>query len=181
MRKILAIFVAAVAVFVWGFLFWGATRLPYQAWKAAADDAAAQQAIREHFPSNGVYALPSVLHDAETIERLSLAGPTALIFVTAADGRPSMMPSIMIAGFLQGAAVAALVAALFSWVGAGMGFGGKVRLALLVGVISIVQTQFGDAIWWMFPWGWKLVTSLYEIVCFLIMGVVLAKMLPARA
>ena len=73
-----------------------------------------------------------------------------------------------------------LLAALLSWVGAGMAFGGKVKLALLVGLISVAMTHFGDAVWWTFPWGWKIVQSVYEIVCFLIMGVILAKMLPAR-
>jgi len=92
-----------------------------------------------------------------------------------------MLPTIMIFGFLHEILAAALVAALLTWAGAGMSFGGKVKLALLAGLISVVMTQLGDAIWWMHPWGWKLVTSLYEIVCFLIMGVILAKMLPAKA
>jgi hypothetical protein len=181
MKKALAVLAAAFAVYVWGFLFWGATTIPYGVLKTAADDAAAQQAIREHFPRNGVYALPSVTHDAATLESLSVAGPTAFVFVTAADGRPAMVPSIMIFGFLHEIVVAAMVAALLSWAGAGLGFGGKVKLALLAGAISVVMTQFGDAIWWMFSWDWKLITSFYEIVCFLIMGLILAKMLPARS
>ena len=181
MKRIVAILVAAIAVFFWGFLYWGATTAPYQAWNTAADDSAAQQALREHFPRNGFYGIPSVLHDAATIETLSQAGPTAFVIITAADGRPPMMASIMILGFLHEVIVATLLAALLSWVGAGMAFGGKVKLALLVGLISVVMTHFGDAVWWMFPWGWKIVQSIYEIVCFLIMGVILAKMLPAKA
>ncbi|MCB1019949.1 MAG: DUF1761 family protein [Acidobacteria bacterium] len=180
MKTAIAILVAAIAVFFWGFAYWGATKIPYQAWTPAADDAAAQQALREHFPANGVYGVPSAQHDLEAFESLTQAGPTALVFITAAEGRPAMVPSVMIFGFLHEVVVAALLAALLGWVGAGLGFGGKVRLALLVGVISVAMTQFGDAIWWMLPWGWKLVTSFYEIVCFLIMGLVLGKMLPAR-
>ena len=178
MKRPLAILAAAFAVYVWGFLFWGATTIPYRAWKTATDDPAAQQALREHFPANGVYAVPSVMHDIETQERLTEAGPTGFVFITAAEGRPLMVPSVMIMGFVQEIAVAALVAALLGWAGAGLAFAGKVKLALLAGLISVVQTQFGDAVWWMAPWGWKLVTSFYEIVCFLIMGVILAKMLP---
>ncbi len=180
MKRAIAVLAAAIAVYIWGFVYWGATTIPYQVLETTSDDAAAQQAIRAHFPRNGVYALPSVLHDAESLESLSMAGPTAFVFVTAADGRPSMVPSIMIFGFLQGLAVAALVAVLLSWAGAGFSFGCKLNLALLAGVISVVQTQFGDAVWWTFPWSWKLVTSFYEIVCFLILGVILAKMLPAN-
>ncbi len=181
MKRPLAILVAAVAVYLWGFVFWGATTVPYQAWNRAADDSAAQQALREHFPQNGVYGVPSVMHEAEELERLSQAGPTGFVFITAAGGRPAMVPSIMAFGFLHGLVVAALVAALLSWAGAGMAFAGKVKLALLAGAISVVMTHFGDAIWWMSPWRWKLVTAFYELMCFLIMGLVLGKMPPRRA
>ena len=180
MKRVIAIVAAAFAVYLWGFAFWGATTIPYRTWKTAADDSAAQQALREHFPENGVYGVPSVMHEMDELERLSQAGPTGFVFITAANGRPAMVPSVMVFGFLQEIAVAALVAALLGWAGAGMVFAGKVKLALLVGAISVVMTQFGDAVWWMAPWSWKLTTSFYEIVCFLIMGVVLAKMLPAR-
>lgn len=180
MKRILAILAAAFAVFLWGFLFWGATTIPYQVWGTVADDSATQQVLREHFPANGVYGVPSVRHDAETLESLSQAGPTAFVFMTDVDGGPAVKPSIMVFGFLQEVVVAALLAALFGWVGAGLAFGGKVKLALLAGLISVVMTQFGDAIWWLFPWDWKLVTSFYEIVCFLIMGAVLAKLLPEQ-
>ena len=63
MKTAIAILVAAIAVFFWGFAYWGATKIPYQAWTPAADDAAAQQALREHFPANGVYGVPSAQHD----------------------------------------------------------------------------------------------------------------------
>jgi hypothetical protein len=181
MKKAIAILAAAFAVYMWGFLFWGASTLPYQAWERAADDSAAQQAIREHFPRNGFYGIPSVQHDAATLETLATTGPTALVVVTAADGRPPMVPSVLIFGFLHMILVTALVAALLSCIGGALSFGRKVQLTVLVGVISAVQSQFGDAIWWMYPWDWKLIVSIYEIGAFFIMGVILAKMLPARA
>ena len=181
MKRIVAILVAAVAVFFWGFLFWGATKIPYATWKTAADDSAAQQALRQHFPENGFYGVPSVLHPADQLESLSLAGPTGFVVITAAQGRPAMLPSLLALGFVHEVLVAALVAALLSWAGAGMAFAGRVKLVLLAGVISVAMTQFGDAIWWMFPMGWKIVTSFYELVSFLIMGLILAKMLPAKA
>ena len=181
MKKAIAILAAAFAVYIWGFLFWGASTLPYQVWERAADDPAAQQAVRQHFPRNGFYAIPSVQHDAATLETLATTGPTAFVVVTAADGRPPMVPSVMILGFLQMILVAALVAALLSCIGGALTFGRKVQLTLLVGVISAAQSQFADAIWWMYPWDWKLILCLYELGAFFIMGVILAKMLPARA
>lgn len=179
MRRLLAILTAAVAVYFWGSLVWGASTAPYRVWRTAADDPAAQQALREHFPANGVYGVPSVNYEQEEYERLTQRGPTAFVFITAANGRPAMVPSIMIFGFLHGVVVAALVAALLSWAGAGLAFAGKVKLALLAGLVSTVQSQIGEAVWWMFPWSWKLVQSFYEIGCFLIMGVILAKLLPS--
>lgn len=68
MKRPLAILAAAIAVFLWGFAFWGATALPYQTLQTAADDSAAQAALREYFPANGVYAVPSVNHDQEALE-----------------------------------------------------------------------------------------------------------------
>ena len=55
---------AAVAMFVWGMLFWGANPLPYRAWKQPTDDVGAGQALRTYFPETGTYAVPGRHHDA---------------------------------------------------------------------------------------------------------------------
>lgn len=180
-KNILAVLAAAVALYMWGFAFWGATMLPYRSFARAADDQAAQQALRQHFPSKGVYVVPGMHLPAEEFERLHQAGPVAMVTVMDADGGPVMDPAIMGMGFVHGAVVCVLLAWLLSWVGAGMAFGEKVRLAVFAGVLIAVAAHLGDAVWWVHPWGWELVRSLYMVVGFAIAGAILAKMLPRPA
>ena len=60
---------ATLAMFLWGMAYWGANPLPYRTWKVPADDDAAQRALREQFPDNGTYLVPSLKADPVTLER----------------------------------------------------------------------------------------------------------------
>ncbi len=57
-RAILGISAAALAVYIWGFVFWGASGLPYSAWQKVDDEVAVGQVLKKHFPRDGVYAIP---------------------------------------------------------------------------------------------------------------------------
>ena len=49
----IGIVLAAVAIFFWGFLYWGLNPLPSGSWKQTNDDVAAGKALLEHFPESG--------------------------------------------------------------------------------------------------------------------------------
>ena len=58
MKLGVGIVVTALALFVFGFLYWGANPLPYATWSDPPDSATAKAAVSEHFPSTGVYGVP---------------------------------------------------------------------------------------------------------------------------
>ena len=68
-RTILRVLLAAVAMYFWGFLFWGINPVPYQSWQQADDDAA-QAALRELFPTAGTYYVPGRAHDEAEMSAL---------------------------------------------------------------------------------------------------------------
>ena len=63
-RCVIGIILATLAMYVWGFLYWGgANPFPYKAWKQTPDDVAAGKALLEHFPETGTYHMPGMNHD----------------------------------------------------------------------------------------------------------------------
>ena len=76
-RQIIGVVLATLAVYMWGFLYWGASTIPYSAWQATNDDAAAGKALLEHFPVSGTYYVPGMYVDEATRNELSEAGPVA--------------------------------------------------------------------------------------------------------
>ena len=86
-QLVIGIIVASIAVFMFGFLFWGASQLPYRSWKSTPDDVTARQALREHFPEVGTYYVPGMRHDDETLTELYEQGPLAFVHVTSTGGR----------------------------------------------------------------------------------------------
>lgn len=110
-RQIIGVALAAVAVYMWGFLYWGATTIPYLAWQATNDDAAAGQALLEHFPVSGTYYLPGMYNDEETRNKLSDAGPVGFVHIQR-EGRPVVDTSTMRNGFLLMLATAFLISVI---------------------------------------------------------------------
>ena len=109
--RAIAVLLATVAMYVWGFLYWGVNPLPYTSWQQTTDDVAAGKALLDLLPNSGTYYIPSPRHDADTLSRLFEAGPLAFIHFHR-QGRPQHDPMIMIKGFVLDLAVVILLAAL---------------------------------------------------------------------
>ena len=77
-RAVLAIVVAAVVLYVWGFLVWGVVPYPAVIWKQPVDEEAARKALREQFPEPGTYVVPRAGHDEATKEAPFKQGPVAM-------------------------------------------------------------------------------------------------------
>jgi hypothetical protein len=171
----LGVILASVALFLWGFLYWGLSHFPYQAWKRSSDDEAAQKALLELFPEDGTYYVPGRKHDAATLERLFRQGPLVFVHMLRRDGRPPLDPGIMIRGFALNVVVAALVALLLWQARGGLpDYLSRLLHASLAGVIASLMIDCGDAIWWEVSWVWKLRQAIYNCVAFVIGGAILA-------
>ncbi len=177
----IGIVLAAVAIFFWGFLYWGMNPLPSSSWKQTKDDVAAGKALLEHFPESGTYYLPGRYNDEETWMKLHAAGPVAFIHLTAREGRPLHDWGIMIRGFLLYLVVVTLIALLLQKVSPALpSYADRVKFAALVGLAAAVMIDFGDVVWWYIPWEWKIHQAVYTVTTWTIAGLVLAKFVKPR-
>ena len=64
-KTVLGIIATSFALYIWGFLYWGVSSMPYSSWKQTADDEQAQQVLSKHFPESGVYFVPGFDHEPE--------------------------------------------------------------------------------------------------------------------
>ena len=175
----IGIVLAALAIFFWGFLYWGMNPLPAKSWKKANDDVAAGKAILEHFPESGTYYIPGTYNDEETWMKLHAAGPVAFIHLTAREGRPAHDMGIMIRGFALYLVVVTLIALVLQRV-ALPSYWDRVKFTALVGLAAAVMIDFGDVVWWYIPWEWKIHQAVYTVTTWTVAGLVLAKFVKSE-
>ncbi len=174
-RMIIGIAISAVALYVWGFVYWGFGKYPRLIWKQPTDQAAARSVLKQQFPENGPYFIPAYTEDAEAAEQAYATGPVAFVHMLHVEGRPMLDPGIMVRGFLNNLVAIVLIAlalrkaapALPSW-------GQRARFVALVGLAATVLTEIGDAIWWEIDWNWKIYQAAYFMGFWMTAGIILA-------
>jgi hypothetical protein len=172
MKKALRILLAGVAIYCWGFVFWGLSPLPYQAWLQADDDAA-QPALRELFPKAGTYYIPGRAHSEAEMASLFERGPIAMVHMADVDGRPMMDPSIMAIGFglcIFTAALIALVVARFSGP-----YAERMKGVVVLAFAASFAVHLGDVVWWSVSLDWKVWSMIYDFAGWAIAGAILAR------
>jgi hypothetical protein len=176
-RLLLASFLAALAVFVWGFVFWGLSPMSAAVMQSADDDQAAQAALRETFPKSGVYFVPSPAGDPAAVDALHRAGPVAMVHIQM-DGRPAMDPGIFVWGFVHGWLVCLILGWLLLRAGPALpAYRSRVLFIAAAGFAAALFIDYGDTIWWYSDRSWQLLNLTYNTVAWLVAGVVLAAIL----
>ena len=74
-KTLVGIIVTTLALFLWGYLYWGISPMPYNSLVQNADDAAVQEILRDAFPESGTYLVPGTVHGPDELEALFQAGP----------------------------------------------------------------------------------------------------------
>lgn len=180
-RVLIGAIVAGIAVFLWGFVFWGVSPLPYSSLSRTADDAAAGKVLMDHFPQTGTYFIPSQHNPPEVQKALFDAGPVAMVFFNR-EGKPMMSAMQMVQGLLHCIGISLIVALALFLLGSVAGsYGDRVRLVALMGLASALMAPIANIVWWYFPANWQLWNALYQAVAWLIMGLVLAHFVRPRA
>lgn len=174
---------AAVAVFIFGAVYWSSPAISAGS-KPVADEAAAQAMLARTFPETGIYYVPSMelyARDAEKYSAMHEAGPVAMVNITHNPG-PVMASGTFIAGFLHEWAVCFLIGLLLMWVSPSLkGYGAKVKFVTAAGVIMALFVDIGAVIWWRMPLSFQLADGFYNVVAWLLAGLVLARFVPDRA
>lgn len=167
MKLAIGIFATAVALFVFGFVFWAASPLPYGSWNEPPDPAAAKAAVHAQFPATGVYGVPGPGQVPDDV--------WAMVYVRheLPDSLPD--PAELLKGFVHYVLVAGTLALVLT---PRRGLGQTVARAALLGVVAVVVLEGTDLVWWGYPLGWKLWGAIYHVLLFVIGGLALAWFLP---
>ena len=175
-RLLLGVFVASLALFLFGFLYWGLNPLPYTAWSLPQDEPRAIEALRLHFPQRGTYFVPGRDPNHTITEEKFKKGPLAFVFLISQQGRSMEDPSIMIQGYLLSLFGLLLIGYQLRQVRSALPtYRSRVLFTALSGVIASTMILLGDIVWWQMPEDWKLWQALYHIIGWTIAGAVLAR------
>ncbi|HEV2816434.1 MAG TPA: hypothetical protein VGW40_04330 [Allosphingosinicella sp.] len=157
--------VAAIVMFVLGFIFFGLL-FPMALSPLAPEAAqAVQAALGTHLPASGNYAVPMD-------ENAWMAGPSALITFAAAGQVPTMAMA-MVLGFIHMAVCIFIFGLALKAVGGD--FARQAKVVLLVGIATSAFMHLGDPIWYGSGWKMSLFVFLADGVMLIAGGLVLAK------
>lgn len=179
-RFVLAPALAALAMFFWGFLFWGLPHhLPYKSLNQVPDNAAAGEALSKIFPATGAYLIPDPRLAPEQMAELMKRGPYAQV-VFRREGMEMMDPGMMLTGFVHMFVLSVLLTFLLC--GLEKSFARwtcRVRFSAGIGFV-VGLNSIGNAIWWHYPWSWALTHALDYLIMFTLGGLVLAKFVTPK-
>ncbi len=175
-RILIGSVLAAVVLFVWGFLFWGVSGLADAVMDPAPDEAALSQKLAEVLPKTGVYLLPyPPSSPTDEFVRRHEAGPLAQIFFRR-EGTNPMGGGVFLGGFLHMLVSALVMAFALSLVlPAAPGYGARVKVVLLAGLAGAIYSNLGKPIWWHQTWDYHFLTFVYDFTSWVLAGLVLAK------
>ncbi len=145
---LLGSFLAAVALFIWGFIYFGISGIPYNVLGHSSD--AVALSLKASFPSEGTYIFPDP--GTDEMAELQKRGPVAMVHIKP-NGVANPM-SMMGTGFLHGWIYCILLALLLKQICKKTEYGGRVGFVVLVATTGAFVARFGDAIWWQQSWGW---------------------------
>jgi hypothetical protein len=169
---IIGSFVAAIAMFVWGFVFWVPSGIPQGALRSAPDVPAAQAALASAFPESGAYFVPDDSLPPEEFAALHEAGPLAFVHYRA-EGAPPMDPGVLVSGFLHNWLTCLLLGWLLMQTRAGT-FVSRVAFLTVAGVAASLFIDYGAVIWFYADRSFQLVNMFSNVGSWLIAGIVLA-------
>ena len=173
-KSIGAVLLAAGVLWVWGFAYWGLNPLPYESWKSAKDDRAAQLALLQHFPETGTYYIPSRAHSTEAQRALLHSGPWGFVQISYAEREPFEIKTLVYGLLLNIVFAAGLAMLMYRVRSTARTYSGRLGVPFWSGLIAVVLIDGGDVVWWNLSYNWQLYVALYNFSAFLIAGAVLA-------
>lgn len=166
-------FVAALAMFVWGFIFWGVGLIDPFAHTSVESQATLSKAASDNLPSNGVYFIPDrTLEDPEAWAETHKKGPIVTVSILKTGADP-MAASKLVMGFVHMLFVTVILG-IIMMISNRPSFLERFQLGALVGLGGTVFANLTNPIWFDAPWGYHLINGFYQLVAWLIAAAVLA-------
>lgn len=173
-RYLVGTFLAALAMFIWGAVFW-MNPITNGFFETPAGEAEVGAALLKHFPRDGTYFVPGPQKDEATQTALHEKGPLATIHIKTA-GAPVMPPRTLILGFVQ-LWVSTLLAsflAVRAVPAVSSAYGKRLWFFVLIGLLIAIYANFASPIWMNQPWTYHVVYATYHFSGWLLGGLVLA-------
>ena len=168
---------AAVAMFIFGAVYWSSPIMGVGS-RPIADDESIQTLLNEAFPETGIYWVPGLdlyYQDPDRYETLHESGPVVMLNVVHDPGAP-MNAGAFAAGFLHQWVVCFLIGLLLARVAPALpGYGSRVGFVFFAGLVMALFVNLGAVIWWRMPLSFQLAEGLYNVVAWLLAGLVMAR------
>ncbi len=171
---------AAIAVFIWGFLFWGtAIADPFDHVTPEQETTIAAN-LSTGFSEPGVYSIPDQANgtEEEWIARHE-AGPVAIVRVRP-EGVNPMAPAKMAGGFVHMLVSIAFMAAALRLTNL-QSYGQRLQLVLVTALAGTTFATLTDPIWFHATWGYFVWLMIYYMISWLIAGAILARFIKPEA
>jgi hypothetical protein len=181
-RLIIGSVVAAVVMFMLGFLAYGSPLFSAAHQRVPAETELAVHDALKALPRTGTYFVPFADGSNADLVAAHEAGPIASIHLTKPGG-PAMDPAIMVRGFVH-MIVSAFLLGLVLWLlrDRVTDFGGRIRLVAAIALATTIYFNVGQAIWWPGGWTFRSYVAVADFVTLLAAGAVLARwFLPRTA
>lgn len=173
MRFILGVIVASVALFMWGFVFWGLSPYPATVLKPMPNRDVVANVLKESITENGVYKLPEMGDPADEnwVQRME-AGPIVTVMYHGGGANPGDS-TVMVKGYLHMLASTFLLAIVLATAGRRT-FLGRFMLAFWIGLFVAIWAEMSDVIWFYYPIRYACLKQTYHVTSMIIMGGILA-------
>jgi hypothetical protein len=189
-KLLLSSLATAVALMLWGFLFWTVISMRFNVLHPPPNDQAVAQVLHDNIPATGTYYYPMPMHDAaanndasaeEAWMKKAKSGPVFMLSYRA-DGADPMDGMTYLWGFIQFAVSAMLVGGLMLMALPQLtSYGRRVRFVFLAGLFGAFFIDTSQPIWFQMPWDFHLFNGAFHVVGWLIGGAVMAAILKPRA
>lgn len=181
-RLVLASFLAGVLQFAWGFYFWAVSPISKEMIGKLADEEKVVEALKGANPQTGMYfvpfADPEVMSGdspgaAEAFQDRHAEGPLVQIMYRR-EGADCMDPKQMGLGFAHMVGGSFLAGLLLLMAGPGLRtYFARVLFVALLGVFSAFTLNLAQPIWFLHPWKYHLLHSVYDVGSWMLAAIVI--------
>jgi hypothetical protein len=188
-RIFLSAALSAIAMFLWGFVFWGPVlnmTVRLMAPLPATVELDALAPLRAEKLADGMYVYPGPLADqtdeaaVAAWEKKISEGPIVHMTYKASGASP-MDPAMFAKGFAHSFVLALLGGVLLSSVAAYLpSYGRRFAVLALASLIAALWTPIGDMIWWFHSTSYALGSAAYTLVTGLLMAGITAAIVKPR-
>ena len=171
---ILGSLVVAFVLWAWSTVFYVISPIPYYTMSETADDIAAGEALKKHFPETGTYILPGRYNGDEVRSEMRANGPVATLYISR-DGAPEASIVKILIGTFNSIVIGLLIGvSMLLLMKHTQEYWSHVVIGSMFGIAYTAYPRFADIIWSDFPPGYQLMMIFSDGVSWILAVMVMA-------